>query len=63
MTYKSIASLLKEKEEFQKREGVRAMIMDLRFLLDKLNIIRLQDSSFPSHHYLDRQSPLFKKKV
>lgn len=59
----ALAKQLAEKEEFARREGIKSIIMDLRMLLDKLNIVKLPNSSFPSLHYMDRHSPLYKKKV
>lgn len=63
MTNEAVLRKIAEKEDFARREAIKMMIMDLRMLLAKLNIIKVPDSSFPSLHYIDRHSPLYKKKV
>ena len=50
-------------EEVILREGIRSIIMDFRFFLSQLGIVQLNASQFNSGHFMDKYSPLFKKKV
>lgn len=63
MTNEAVLRQLAEKEDFARREGIKSIILSLRTLLHRLNIIYMPHSSFPSLHFIDKYSPLYKKKV
>ena len=63
MTNEAIIRQLAEKENLARREGIRSIIMDFRFLLNQLKIINLNMSQFNSGEFMDKYSPILKKKV
>lgn len=63
MTNEAVLRKIVEKEDFVRREGIRSIIMDFRFFLNQLGIIQLNASQFNSGDFMDKYSPLYKKKV
>ena len=63
MTNEAILRQVVEKDRLAKREGIRAIIMDFRMLLYNLRVINLPNSQFNSGEFMDKYSPLLKKKV
>lgn len=52
--------MLRQKEVEAKQEGIKQIIMDFRFMLDRLNIIKFTESSFNPYQFMMKHSPLAK---
>lgn len=63
MTNEAILRRLAEKELNAKIDGIKSIILDLRGLLHKLEIIKIPQSSFDSYSYMRKHSKIFKKRV
>lgn len=54
---------LREKEKMANQDGIRQIIMELRVMLVKLKVLTMPDSIIDAYTYMNKHSPLFKKKV